>query len=266
MVSLMDIHVEPSSTEDRQPSLEILEVGTGHGSLTLHLAREIYAVNLPAAVVPISSQDAIYGSTELKQRAVIHTLDISERYSKHAQKIVNGFRRGMYSHNVNFHVGTMPTWIDDQLTIRNLGTEVDQTFLSHIFIDHADAHLQLERAAAVLRLGGSLTIFTPSISQMMDTVDWIRRQSIPLHLERVLELGTNLSSGKEWDVRSVRPRSWKSSNQLDQGPVPQFEAHRMGDLDGREAGDDGWRMVCRPRVGYMVAGGGFVGLWRKFSV
>ena len=29
--------------------------------------------------------------------------------------------------------------------------------------------------------------------------------------------------------------------------------------------DNGWEMVCRPKVGIRISGGGFVGVWRRMS-
>lgn len=45
IVSLLDIHVSPQESQPEDPPLEILEAGTGHGALTLHLARAIHAAN-----------------------------------------------------------------------------------------------------------------------------------------------------------------------------------------------------------------------------
>jgi hypothetical protein len=30
-----------------------------------------------------------------------------------------------------------------------------------------------------------------------------------------------------------------------------------------ETKDEGWQMVCRPKVGDRIIGGGFVGVWKK---
>lgn len=71
MTSLLDIHVEPPSVENDPertgaPSFEILEAGTGHGSLTLQLARAIAAANPPATsdIKPVPSSKTIYKAGE----------------------------------------------------------------------------------------------------------------------------------------------------------------------------------------------------------
>ncbi|KAJ5987724.1 hypothetical protein N7481_002934 [Penicillium waksmanii] len=38
IVSLLDLHPNPPAAGVNKPQIEILECGTGHGSLTLHLA------------------------------------------------------------------------------------------------------------------------------------------------------------------------------------------------------------------------------------
>nr|BAJ98614.1 predicted protein [Hordeum vulgare subsp. vulgare] len=59
IVSLLDIHATPFRSEDdahetfSPPPLEILDSGTGHGSLTLHLARAIANANPPPLNFPI---------------------------------------------------------------------------------------------------------------------------------------------------------------------------------------------------------------------
>ena len=66
MVSLLDIHVSPPSvTTVTRPTLEILEAGTGHGALALHLARAIHGAN-PSPILkglPPDSQTVYEGPT-----------------------------------------------------------------------------------------------------------------------------------------------------------------------------------------------------------
>jgi tRNA (adenine57-N1/adenine58-N1)-methyltransferase len=53
-VSLLDIHVSPRNEENEfQPPTEVLEAGTGHGALTLYLARAIHAANPPLPTEPV---------------------------------------------------------------------------------------------------------------------------------------------------------------------------------------------------------------------
>lgn len=144
--------------------LEILEAGTGHGGLTLHLARAIHAANLPllgkrhtvtsvqgkndpsAQSIPATTvagpkmetpftQDSdilgdsgtrIDGSISKSHRqAVIHSLELSPSHLHHAIKLVEGFRHGQYADDVEFYVGDVSAWIDKQLIQRGLhGAEI----------------------------------------------------------------------------------------------------------------------------------------------
>jgi tRNA A58 N-methylase Trm61 len=150
IVSLLDIHVDTYSPTSTSPPLEILEAGTGHGALTLHLSRAIHAANPPRLEKSTQLQsedgleDAVYlgesvadldhGNVESQKksrRAIVHTLDISKKHSKHASKIVEGFRHGLYAANVDFHVGDVSDWIASQKSSRN----TEDPFLSYVFLD-----------------------------------------------------------------------------------------------------------------------------------
>ena len=124
--------------------MEILEAGTGHGGLTLFLARAIHAANALRSKPDSPSSEAVedcqlasriedgaansqrlsgqndhlssrsktpYQHNSDDRQAVIHTLDISWRHSKHAEQIVKGFRQGLYSHDIIFHVGDVSKYV-----------------------------------------------------------------------------------------------------------------------------------------------------------
>ncbi|KAF2751975.1 S-adenosyl-L-methionine-dependent methyltransferase [Sporormia fimetaria CBS 119925] len=301
IVSLLDIHVDTfSSSHDHSPPLEILEAGTGHGALTLHLSRAIHAANPPLAHSPPSpndeygAEDAAYlgesvadlhetgmESWKANRRAVVHTVDISAKHSKHARKIVQGFRNGIYARNIEFHVGDVAAWIDSQKAER----ETEEPFLSHIFLDMPSADHYLEKVASVLRVNGMLAVFNPSITQIGDCVEKIREQRLPFLLDQVIELGAG--NIRQWDVRAVKPRNptpppkKKAAAALEEDEpkvVPSTTIvgaaidaqHGQEERDSDLAEDlakkhEGYVMVCRPQTGVMVVGGGFLGIWRKMQ-
>ena len=108
---------------------------------------------------------------------------------------------------------------------------------------------------------------------------------LPLLLDQVLELGQGISGGRQWDVRSVKPRALlrkdntkpinvtkavqnESQNGQDQLPIVQNEpsdkeAAAVGPQAHEDDDDFGWEDICRPKVGEKVIGGGFVGVWKK---
>lgn len=290
IVSLLDIHVDtPSSGLSTQPPLEILEAGTGHGALTLHLSRAIHAANPPVPKFPsyASSQeeepeDAVYlgesvsdlqetgkESWKNNRRAIVHTLDISSKHSKHAKKIVEGFRDGMYAGNVDFHVGDVSAWIAGQRTVR----KTEEPFLTHVFLDLPNAHSHFENVAPALHVNGILAVFNPSITQIAECVETIREQRMPYLLDQVIELGAGTI--REWDVRAVKPRA--TLRKVDVRDVSESlgeeaieAAKEQGARDGELAEalakqEDQWAMVCRPKAGQQVVGGGFLGLWRRME-
>ena len=272
-MSLLDIHVSSqNSATESDPPLEILEAGTGHGALTLYLARAIHAANAPS-----SNEDE-----GLQRRAVIHSLEIASRHSEHARKIVEGFRRGMYAKDVEFHVGDVSEWIDQQISIRQdaCGEPIDKTFLSHVILDLPSSQSHIENAAAALRAHGNLLVFNPSITQINSCVQLIKEKRLPLQLDRILELGPAVTGGREWDVRVVKPRALiKAENEKDANDVVTIaekmskEVLLKGTLNSKtrdeeqaEAsaeGDAGWEVVCRPKPFGRTVGGGFLSIWKK---
>ncbi|KAF1991881.1 hypothetical protein K402DRAFT_416395 [Aulographum hederae CBS 113979] len=286
IVSLLDIHAPPpDDDEDGLPVVEILEAGTGHGALTLHLARAIHAANIPyttprATRSPsllsrlqylfFSSRNASASSPHSRKptdsrRAILHTLDISAKHSAHAQKVVQGFRHGLYSPHVDFHVGNVSDFITSRLHSRPTASP----FLTHAMLDLPGTHEHLATVASALRVDAPLAVFNPSITQIAECVTTIRRLRLPLQMEQVVELGQGISAGRKWDVRSVRPRAVEKMIDKeaggDENEIIEDEKRSAGIEVGesQRRDDDGWQMVCRPLVGDRVVGGGFLGLWRK---
>ncbi|OOQ91083.1 tRNA (adenine-N(1)-)-methyltransferase [Penicillium brasilianum] len=321
IVSLLDIHVHPPATGETQPPLEILESGTGHGSLTLHLARAIHAANTTAPPRPSRSQiqyvenraqkpgeedtnkvDANqtagnddtaqleWDSWRADRNALIHTVDVSHKFAALAERNVKGFRRGMYAGDVDFYVGPVENWIAEQTKRRTkvgllsslTGSSTVDPFLSHAILDMPSAHLRIPHVAPVLRRDGYLVVFMPSITQIGDCVQIIRKQRLPFVQERVIELGLGITSGRNWDVRlafkksGADPSSWAPSAEADgEGSVLAADAEETGSnaahnvdevtVPEEPVKDEEPVMVCRPKVGIRTMGGGFVGIWRRIE-
>lgn len=295
IVQLLDLHptTEQGKSEDStSPRLEILEAGTGHGGLTLHLARAIHAANAPHPRLFCGTD----GSVGLPQnwlqsrRAIVHTIDIKEQYSKRARKTVLGFRRGLYYADVDFYVGDVSEFIENQISKRSSS----DPFLSAAILDMPSADRHLEVVSKALRVDGKLVVFNPSVTQIGDCIKQIRKQNLPLSLDTVVELGVGMSAGREWDVRvaAVRARQAKpTSNSTSDGNADEKTSQSVAADRNEEKDDEGydsepdnsppdqpeepaaanpededarsWAMVCRPKVGKTVIGGGFVGLWSK---
>ncbi|KAI9692187.1 MAG: hypothetical protein M1822_006417 [Bathelium mastoideum] len=335
IVSLLDIHVSaPGADQAKEPPLEILEAGTGHGSLTLHLARAIHGANsLPPDISPliqatteddsktaddredsgsdsesshsIASFDSPFAHVEdsfnhwkQSRRAILHTLDVSRRHSRHAEKIVRNFRRGIYAGDVDFHVGDVSEWITAQLASRQhprsqdsdtpttLGNVHPTPFLSHALLDLPSADDHLSAVASALRLDGMLTVFNPSITQIIDCVERINAERLPLILDRVIELESSRSEGKVWDVKPVRTRVMEKRTKASEGSESELKQENT-ENDGQQSDseleepetterddeqtteserrDREYVMVCRPKVGEKIVGGGFLGIWRKMN-
>lgn len=279
MVSLLQLH-PPSPGEEC--TTEIFEAGTGHGGLTLHLARAVYGFSQS------KKNDIDNSSTGSDAKPLIHTLDTSPHHSAHARKIFDQFRRGVYSHLVQFHVGTIPDYISTRLSTEKL------PFLSHAILDLPAPHTYIDIISKALRMNGMVMVFCPSITQIITCLQTVKKEQIPLWLESVIEVGTSVGvGGKEWDVRSVKPRAIlkaeaaskmeEMTTNTDSSESPSIEESTtgieagdesmihnnknvsVGEIGTKEAesSDSGWEMVCRPKVGSLIVGGGFIGLLRK---
>ncbi|KAL9605822.1 MAG: hypothetical protein Q9179_001008 [Wetmoreana sp. 5 TL-2023] len=283
------------------PAIQILEAGTGHGSLTLHLARAIHAANVGLTVSPrdrprpstalwqsaktfawrtfarilgrnVSEEDNAQPVTEARsprRRAVIHTVEVSPNYSELAVRTVSGFRRGIYMRNIEFHVSNVSEWIDRQMQTRS-----QKPFLSHAILDLPGSRSYVEKTACALHVDGKLLVFNPSITQINSVVELVKTKSLPLQLEKVVEIGPAMTGGRPWNVRFAKPRAlikeqserkMADTDTNDEVAVKHKGQTNRDEFDGEgdSTDDGGWEMVCRPRPGDRVSGGGFVALWSK---
>ena len=270
-MSLLDLHPDvPDPNRPREEKLEIFEAGTGHGALTLNLSRAIHVANtaappIPAKECPIEEaevwevQKEAYNTWRNNRNAIIHTLDISGEYQAHAQKVVKNFRSGMYFPHVDFHVST----INDYLTSRLKETN-GAPFLDHAILDLPSTHSYLEIISKALKPDGTLITFCPSITQINQCVLLAKEEGMPLFLERVLEVGAGVGvGGREWDVRPVKPRAVLKAQEAAKAAEEEATSAMDNTTESLPAKDEGWELVCRPKVGIRVAGGGFLGLWKK---
>ena len=304
-----------------------MEAGTGHGALTLHLARAIHGANVPippdaleelnaelhrkaspecdgqarsisskAVILPDSNDSEDRESSSVSalstfresRRAVVHTVDVKAAHSHRARQVVREFRQGLYAGDVDFYVGDVGAWISMQLANRQaqLDRGTETPFLSHIILDAPDSPTLIAKASEALLTDGNLVLFCPSISQIMTAVKTVRAEKLPLVLDRVLETGPGLTGGREWDVRAVKPRALlrleaarlrESRIEEPLGDDPSNTASSELGAEGEEsavetsensipeAEDAGWQMICRPKVGERLIGGGFLGIWKKMK-
>ncbi|RCI12528.1 hypothetical protein L249_1181 [Ophiocordyceps polyrhachis-furcata BCC 54312] len=268
IVSLLDIHpVRPGEEEEDDdgdsvgPPLEVFEAGTGVGSLTLHLARALHAANPPlpptlrrALCAAHACRDPETVSADLgpedqaaldvykaSRRLVLHTLDQSVSRAKAAFKFVRHFRRALYLPTIDFHVGTVDSYISQRLVASE-----GRPFLSRAVLDLASPEESAAPVVQALHPGAVLIIFQPSISQIANFQAWCRETSQPLQLDKVLELpATTVMHGLN-DNGGGRPWTVK-----------------MGTVkaDGGKA-----VQIMRPKVGGSMAGGGFVAVFRRWPV
>lgn len=225
-----------------------------------------------------------------ERNAVIHTVDVSHKFSALAERNVKGFRRGIYAGDVDFYVGPVENWIAEQIKRRTktgilsslTGPSAVEPFLSHAILDMPSAHLRIPHVAPILKRDGYLVVFMPSITQIGDCVQIIRKQRLPFVQERVVELGLGMTSGRHWDVRlafkksGADPSSWLPSVDADgEETSPSAEAEEAGSHSAHSVDeitvpeepvkDEEPVMVCRPKVGIRTVGGGFVGVWRRIE-
>nr|POE86910.1 trna (adenine(58)-n(1))-methyltransferase trmi [Quercus suber] len=287
--------------QNEGPALEILEAGTGHGALTLYLSRAIHAANAPiprredAAHSPSSESDdeafeEVISRWKTSRNAVVHSIELNAKHSAHAEKIVYDFRHAMYHSNVDFHVGSVGRWVTAELMRRS-----NEPFLSHALLDLPGSEDHLPAVGAALRAAGTLIVFNPSLTQITDCLTKVKEGGLDLELEKVIELGVNGGTGgREWDVRAVMPRSAagitenivEEVEKVEEDVTTANQGLEEVDAEAVEERDDGfssldespyplraqaakvlpktgWKTVCRPKVGELTVGGGFLAVFSK---
>jgi hypothetical protein len=276
-----------------RPKLEILEAGSGHGSLTLHIARAIAAANPPPPPTEVPgvsphtrrieaenlAQHEAWNAWKLSRVAILHTVENVIDNRRHAEKIVSGFRQGLYWPHVDFYHDTVSKWVEKKHKERG------EAFLNHVILDMPAVQEQLHVMHTAMLEGGKLIVFVPSITQIVECVKEIHKRQLPFTLDRVLELGEGISNGRRWDVRLVAPRLPPKPKMkglmpfvkaLDkQRPTDAVEETERDDGDGEEeevvatttttSMQQDEVMICRPQVGEKTFGGGFVAVFRKTS-
>jgi tRNA (adenine57-N1/adenine58-N1)-methyltransferase len=258
--------------------------------LTLHLARAIHGANTAAPTIPAYhdrfetiDEKKVYQAWQKERKAVIQTLDCNITHSRHAQKVVRNFRHGIYYPHVDFHVGSIVQYLTSRLA-----TSDQKPFLDHAILDLPNTQEYLEIVKKALKPNGTLITFCPSITQINTSVMLVKEKSMPLFLEKVVEVGAGIGvGGREWDVRPVKPRALMKSEaealakaQAAEEIVEDAEGESQdpeGDQDKNSTGEvdevssfqpadpqeTGLEMVCRPKVGGRISGGGFLGSWRR---
>lgn len=220
-----------------------------------------------------------------QRNAIIHTVDTGAKFSALAEKNIKGFRRGMYAGNIDFNVGFVEAWIAQQKQLRLKAGQVSadgstvEPFVSHVILDMPSSNLRIPHVAPIMKRDGLLVVFMPSITQIGECMQMIKDQNLPLVQEKVLELGNGISGGRLWDVRfatkksGADPASWTVPSS-EQGATP--EAQESGAEEQTSESDSVSSspelpaksdsvLVCRPKVGVRIQGGGFVGVWRRIE-
>ena len=261
--------------------------------MTLHLARAVHGANPPPPYLPppdpsftgrdirkgVKEEGGVWLAYKKTRRAVIHSVEIEAKYSTHAQKLVRGFRRGIYAPHVEFHVASIVKWVETQRSQRQkVFSSQLEPFLSYAVLDMPGSHLQVEHVASLMKGGALLVVFVPSVTQIGDCVRTIQDKDLRLQMERVVELGEGVSNGRIWDVRlagkrkgtSRRPSGFKKFIEAEDSYVTattiEKELNPEAEIDAEAVAqetDNDPVMVCRPKVGRMTIGGGFIGIWRK---
>jgi tRNA A58 N-methylase Trm61 len=236
IVTLADFHVDyPELDENNQlkhAPLQYLEAGTGHGSLTLAICNKIHAANC-------------YLEKFGQQGAILHSIDNNETHSNRGFKNLKNFKRGIYNNDVKFHLAESPTdWLLNHSSpfkalekFEEDASELDrEEFLSGAFLDMADLVPNLKQISINLKQDSPLIIFSPSVTQIVDVLKEVKsNKDIKMTHIRTVQLVPGIGGGlQDWDVRFVKIKA------------------------NEETG-----LVCRPKVGTRVVGGGFVGIFKK---
>ncbi|CCH45837.1 hypothetical protein BN7_5423 [Wickerhamomyces ciferrii] len=237
IANLADFHFDyPELDEDNKlvdSPIQLLEAGTGHGSLSLALCSKIH---------PLNCFNKKFGA----RGGILHTIDHNKLHSERGQLTIRNFRRGIYEDNVEYHVANSPSeWLQNEAeswrSLEKINSNEDQYdgFLSGAFLDMPNFHLEVEQIAKDLKQDAPLIVFCPSVTQILDLLNVIRQSQgdIKLTHTQTIQLTPGMGGGlQDWEVRYTNIRV---------------------------SGEVG--VICRPKVGTKVVGGGFIGIFKKLS-
>lgn len=270
IVTLMDMHVDAPQVEwvEGKPHVkgisQFLEAGTGHGSLSLAIARQLQAANALARIMPDADSVDYRG-------AILHSVDCNKTHSHQGRETVEGFRRGQYAQNVEFHLSESPSewvateglnWAPKSIQPEGVERQVNgSAWLDGVFLDMPSYHTQLRALCQNLKIDGRLITFCPSINQILDGIKEVDAHNettdatllakhgelpftaiggIPAKMvhEKTIQLLPGMGGGlQEWDTRKTLIKA---------------------------TGEVGY--TVRPKVGMRTVAGGFVCVWRKVGL
>ncbi|KAK6503477.1 hypothetical protein TWF481_008494 [Arthrobotrys musiformis] len=288
IVQSLDLHVSPEIDPEDGP-LEVLEAGTGHGSLTLHLARALYAGHL-GKENPVS---------------ILHSVEKDRKVHEAAIKLLKGFRRGIYDGpGVKFYNDDVEAWLrarlppppeasevptvegtseestakDASVTIEPATGPGKRALLSACVLDLPEIRPLLPLLQENMHLGAILGYWAPSITQISAVVEHVKFNRLPFLVEKVLEFGNGVggAGARVWDVRPALVRSRVKANKSHKSASSQRssedgETETLANEDAVAKEDQTkkataeWEMVCRPKTGERTVGGGFYLIMRRIG-
>ncbi|KAK6536938.1 hypothetical protein TWF281_001145 [Arthrobotrys megalospora] len=287
IVQSLDLHVSAEIDPEDGP-VEVLEAGTGHGSLTLHLARALYAGHL----------------SEENPVSILHSVEKDKKVHIAAMKLLKGFRRGIYDGpGVRFYNDDVESWLrarlpspegsevpaaestSEQSTIQGTSStgklttgSVRKPLLSACVLDLPEIRPLLPLLQQTMYPGAILGYWAPSITQIAAVVENVKFNRLPFLVEKVLEFGNGVggAGARVWDVRPALVKSRvkankshksASSQRSSEGDETETAANQdaVAKEDGTKRATAEWEMVCRPKAGEKTVGGGFYLIMRRIG-
>ncbi len=237
IVTLADLHYDfPELTNDNQlvgSPIQILEAGTGHGSLALAICSRLHPTNCFLQKFNVRG-------------GILHSIDCNVNHSRRGEITLEHFKRGMYRDDVKFHLAESPVdWLQNHSEGWKLLEKHDESesfedkegFLSAAFLDMPEISSNVSQISKNLKQDASLVIFCPSVTQILEVIKTIKDSEGEIKLShiRTIQLAPGMGGGlQDWDVR--------------------FTHIRASNEEG---------IVCRPKVASRVVGGGFVAIFKK---
>ncbi|KAI9893618.1 MAG: hypothetical protein M1814_006414 [Vezdaea aestivalis] len=306
ITSHLDIHPLPRSSSRTSP-LEILEAGTGHGSVALHISRILQSFNTapplePPLLLPpptskvtylkasitslmvkrgerhistLSTTDqAAYREWRAGRNAILHSVEASSLHASFAERIVHGFRSGLYSGNIDFYHADVVKWVQERLAGNN-----GEPFLAHAVLDLPGAKEALTEVSKAIVVGGTVLVFVPNVTQLVECLGLVQEDREGLWLEETLQMDG--AGGRQWEVKMAKLRTLRSTKERNNLPISEGIPEEYEGEDNNDGEEDelaygsadekavsgGARpehaVVCRPSLGMRYTAGGFLGIFRK---
>ncbi|KAI9886701.1 MAG: hypothetical protein M1823_001477 [Watsoniomyces obsoletus] len=168
-------------------------------------AKETGHPGLQLVEAKTKDENAPFERWRMRRNAIVHKVELSPHWCRHAQTVVRNFRNGLYYPHVDFYPMYLGEWVNKQQERRALPYRrlVETQFLDRVVMDLTTPHKMLLWISSALRTDGMLIVLADDPEDLAQCGAEIRARKLPLDLVRTLKLGPEVG-GSDWEASEGR--------------------------------------------------------------